>query len=143
MIELQDIPKLEDEHQAVHRIKALSIDGRNPALDALLRWKRDCLADFKKIMRAIKYVGTHERKDIHNPNYVKKCDNPDYEDVFEFRAHKGKARLFFFFSPLNQAVVICTNEHEKDDALRGKSSGQDAAFKRCDEMKKLYIRSMQ
>lgn len=89
-------------------------------------------------MKALQYVGTTERKFITNQKYVKKCDNPDYGDVYEFRADKGKPRLFFFYDSANAQIVICTNAHIKSDAARGKSGGQDSAFRLCAEMKEIY-----
>jgi hypothetical protein len=136
-IELQDIPGLADEFQTVHRIKTLSLNGRDVANTALVKWKRDCFGDYKKLMKAIRYVGTNERKHITNPKYVKKCDNPAYGDVYEFRADKGKPRLFFFYNP-DATIVICTNSYEKDDSRKGMTGGQDAAFRLCAEMKRIY-----
>jgi hypothetical protein len=141
-IELQDIPGLTDEFQTVHRIRSLSLNGKNAARVALLKWKRDCPADWKKLMKAIRYVGTNERRQITNPKYVKKCDNPAYGDVYEFRADKGKPRLFFFYNPYDATVVVCTNDHEKDDSRKGKTGGQDAAFRLCADMKRIYEGSM-
>lgn len=140
-VELQDIPGLDDEFQIVHRIKSLALNGKNAVNAALLRWERNCPADRKKLMRAIRYVGTTERKCITNHKYVKKCDNPAYGDVYEFRADKGKPRLFFFYDPFDATIVICTNDHEKDDSRKGKTGGQDTAFRLCADMKRIYERS--
>ena len=140
-IELQDIPGLSEDAQTVHKIMSMSVNGKNLARSALSTWKKNCPADWKKLLKAIRFVGTHERKEIQNCKYVEKCDNPKLGDVYEFRAHKGKPRLFFFFNPFDDSVVICTNSYKKDDSQRGKTAGQDAAFARCAEMKNLYVRS--
>jgi len=140
-IELQDIPGLSDEHQTEHRIKSLSLNGADRARTALLNWKKDYGADWKKLIKAICYVGTNERKNLKNPAYVKKCDNPKHGDVYELRANRCKLRLFFFYDPTDEAVVICTNDFVKNDSRRGKSGGQDAAFGLCAEMKNIYERS--
>lgn len=126
----------------MHRVKALELEGKSPALEALLKWKRNCPADWKKLMKAIRYVGTNERRNIINPKYVKKCDNPDYGDVYEARADKRKPRIFFFYDANDETVVICTNAYEKDDSQRGKTGGQDAAFELCGKMKAVYERNM-
>lgn len=139
-IELQDIPRLSEQHQTVHRIKTLSIDGVDRARAALSRWQKDYGADWKKLMRAIRYVGTTERKNIKNQDYVKKCDNPKHGDVYEFRANHCKLRLFFFYDPKDETIVVCTNDFLKNDSKRGKTGGQDAAFALCAEMKKMYER---
>lgn len=138
---LHDIPGLSDENQTVHRIKTLSVNEKDRAREALGRWRKASNADWKKLMRSIRYVGTTRREEIRNTKYVKKCDNPKYQDVYEFRAQKGKPRLFFFYDQSDDTVVICTNDYEKDDSRRGKRGGQDAAFGLCFEMKKLYERT--
>jgi len=141
-VELRDIPDLGKEFQTVHRIQSLEVNGKNLALAALLQWKRECPADWKKLMKAVRYVGTTERRNIANPRYVKKCDNPAYGDVYEARADKGKPRLFFFYDENDETIVICTNAYEKDDSRRGKSGGQDAAFKLSAQMKEIYERNV-
>ncbi len=141
-IELLDIPSLPDEFQTVHTVKALAVEGKCLAIAALLQWKRECPAAWKKLMKAVRYVGTTERRNIVNPKYVKKCDNPVYGDVYEARADKGKPRLFFFYDENDETIVICTNAYEKDDSRRGKSGGQDAAFKLCAQMKEIYERNV-
>jgi len=142
-VKLQDIPGLSDEFQTAHRIKSISLGGVDRTRVALCRWQRDYKTDWKKIMKAIRYVGTTERKKICNQAYVKKCDNPKYGDIYEFRANRCKLRLFFFYDPTDETIVICTNDFIKNDSRRGKSGGQDAAFALCAEMKKIYIRKKQ
>ncbi len=69
---------------------------------------------------------------VRDEKLVTKCANPDYGDIHEARAHKGHARLMFFYSEREQAVIVCTNEFWK-----GKGS-QDAAFARCAKLKQIY-----
>ena len=134
---LENILGLSEEDQSVHKIKTLAFNGRNAVKVALLKWKRDCPVDFKKIMKAIHYAGKHEKKYLINTNYVERCDHSKYGEIYEFRNNKCPLRLMFFFDA-NDTLIICTNDYRKSDAKRTKSGGQDTAFKRCAQIRDLY-----
>ncbi len=136
-LKLTNIPDLSEENQTVHQIKALAFGDKNPVEVALLKWKRDCPNDFKKIMKAIRYAGEHKKNSLLNTNYVKRCDNPKYGEVYEFRNNRCPLRLMFFFDEKN-TMIICTNPFKKNDAQRNKSGGQDTAFKLCADIRNLY-----
>lgn len=128
-LELLEIPGVETSHQTSWKIRALAIDGAAPALDALLAWEKSEKADFKKIMKVMRIVGQSER--VRDEKHVKKSSNADHENVYEMRAHRGHARLMFFYSEENDAVVVCTNFYWK-----GKGD-QDIAFGQCSRLKQL------
>ena len=130
-IELLDIPGLRAEEQTRWQVRALAFDGQSPALVTLRQWQQTEFTDFKKIMKVMRIVGGMHR--VPDENKVKRGENPAHGEVYEMRAHKGHARLMFFYSERDDAaVVVCTNDYWK-----GKGS-QDAAFARCAKLKQLY-----
>jgi hypothetical protein len=135
--ELENIPGLSEEEQSVHAIKALAVNGRNAVNSALLRWKKDCPADFKKLMTAIRFAGNNEKDKLLNTNYVTRNKNKNHGDVYELRNNRCPLRLMFFFDA-DDALIICTNDFQKNDAHPSKSGGQDTAFARCAQIRDLY-----
>ena len=130
-IELLEIPGLRADEQTRWQVRALAIDGQSPALAALGQWQKNANADYKKIMKVLRIVGGMHR--VPDQNKVKRSENPAHGDVYEMRAHKGHARMMFFYSERDDAVVaVCTN-----DFWKGKGS-QDGAFARCAKLKQLY-----
>ncbi|MBU0676493.1 MAG: type II toxin-antitoxin system RelE/ParE family toxin [Verrucomicrobia bacterium] len=132
---LKDIPGLDAAHQNRWRIKSLEIDGKNPVLAELAGWSSNAKADFNKIMKVMRYVGTQDR--VRNKKHVKKSDNPKHGDVYEMRADKGSARLMFFYSERDRSVVVCTNTYWK---AKDSKKEQDVAFDLCGHLKRLYER---
>jgi len=132
-IELIDIPNLEMGHPTRWKIKALVMDGTCPVLDDLLEWKRNSVADFKKIIKVMKIVSQLDR--VRDEKHVKKSANPAHRDVYEMRAHHDSARVMFFYSEQEQCVVVCTNTYWKN---KDSHREQDRAFALCDYVKRLY-----
>jgi mRNA-degrading endonuclease RelE of RelBE toxin-antitoxin system len=128
-LELLEIPGVEASHQTSWKIRALAIDGVSPALEALLAWEKSEKADYKKIMKVMRIVGQSDR--VRDEKHVKKSSNADHENVYEMRAHRGHARLMFFYSEEDEAVVVCTTSYWK-----GKGD-QDTAFRQCSRLKQL------
>lgn len=129
-IELWEIPNVPDAPSNPWKVRVLAIDGRSPALTALDGWAQKQAADFKKIIKSLRYASQTTR--VHNEKFVKKCANPDHGDVYEARADKGHARLMFFYSPKDGSVIVCTNSFWK-----GQGS-QDNAFGQCAKLKALF-----
>ena len=96
--DLKKVEGLSESDQTHWKIRTLIIDHKgkatSPALEALEDWSKNHKADFNKIIKVMKRVGQTDR--VRNPNHVKKCTNPDYENVYEMRADRGHARLMFF-----------------------------------------------
>lgn len=131
--ELIDIPGLEPENQTRWRVRMLAIDRKCLVLPDLVEWQKNSPADFKKIMKVMRYVGQLDQ--VRDEKHVKKSGNPQHGDVYEMRAHKGSARLMFFYSKRDRAVVICTNTYWK---TKDSKSEQDNAFALCARLKALY-----
>jgi hypothetical protein len=130
-IELKEIPGLDDVSQTEWKVRALAIDNVSPALSALHEWAEKENTDYRKIMKVVHLVGANKR--VPNPNHVKKSENSEHGAVYEMRAHRGHARLMFFYSQKDGcAVAVCTNEYWK-----GKGN-QNNAFAKCAQFKKLY-----
>lgn len=132
-ISLADIPGIDLGSHMRWRVVALELDGKSPVLAGLLEWKRNNEADYKKIMKVMRIAAQMER--VRDPNHVKKSDNPDHKGVYEMRAHKGSARVMFFYSERDRAVIVCTNPYFKS---KPSQSEQDNAFALCARMKALY-----
>jgi len=129
-VELVDIEDVKEEWQTAHRVKALAVNGRSPALDALADWKKNQRADYKKIVKALRLAAANDR--VLNENHVKW--SPD-QGVGEMRAHRGHARLFFFYTEDEEEIVVCTNAYWKAKPSRAE---QDTEFRRCAQFKRIY-----
>lgn len=134
-LDLQEIPGLSQNDQTHWQVRVLVIETegqrKSPALDALDEWKTNQRGDYNKIFKVMKRVAQTTR--VRDPNHVKRSGNPDHGEVYEMRAHRGHARLMFFYARHEKtAVVVCTNAHWKN------KGSQDQAFGLCDQLKKLY-----
>lgn len=131
-VHLREVPGIDD-HPSGWKIRLLEIDGKSPAQVALLEWKRNSPADFKKVMKVMRLqAGQKER--LKDEKHVKKSAVPAHGDVYEIRADKGHARLMFFYCTVEDTIVICTNGFWK-----GKGD-QSHAFAICAKFKALYER---
>ena len=115
------------------RVLTLEKDGikKSPALEALADWSQNQKADFKKIKKVIQIVGQTHR--VHDKKHVKKSSNLKHENVYEMRAHRGLARMMFFYSEdEGTAIFVCTNKFWKTD------DNQDQAFDACNNFRIAY-----
>lgn len=130
-IRLVEIPGLNAKDQACWQIRALEINGKSPALAALIEWQKKEPEDWKKIRKVMQLHGS--QRVIQDERKIKKSSNPNHGEVYEMRADKGHARLMFFYDTLGGTIIICTNEYWK-----GKGN-QDAAFATCKRLKDYYL----
>lgn len=70
-------------------------------------------------------------KRVTNRKWVAKCVNPDLGDVYEAIAHSMEARMMFFYSD-KEGAIICTNTAWKP------TGNQGTAFKHCSEAKTFF-----
>lgn len=132
-VELIQIPGVTNHHQIVWQIRVLQINDRNLVLGSLAEWQRTSPGDYKKIMKVLQMIGQLDR--IRDEKHVKKSDNPKHDGVYEIRAHRGSARLMFFYSEKTQSAVICTNSYWK---AKDSKKEQDQAFETCHKLKQIY-----
>lgn len=133
-VELKDIPGLSLNDQCKHRIKVLAINGKSPALESLIDWQVNQTADFNKILKVIKLVGSQIR--VTNPKHVKACVGKRLDGLYEMRADKGHARLVFFYSREDDtAVAVCTNPYWK---AKSSKTEQTKAFQHGALLKTIY-----
>lgn len=132
-VELIQIPGVTNHHQIVWQIRVLQINGRNLVLGSLAEWQRTSPGDYKKIMKVLQMVGQLDR--IRDEKHVKRSDNPKHDGVYEIRAHRGSARLMFFYSEKTQSAVICTNAYWK---AKDSKKEQDQAFETCHKLKQIH-----
>jgi hypothetical protein len=129
LVELVEVPGVPVKTGTVWKIRALQIDGKSLALDALENWQRTTPADYKKILKAMEIAVSKVR--VQSPNHVKKCSDPAYETSYEFRAHRGSARLMFFYDTNDGNIIICTNGMDKGE-------NQNNAFQFCNKFETFY-----
>ena len=125
-LELVQIPSILDSSSHRWKVRALKIEGKSPALAKLVEWEKSEPENFKKIITSLRMAAREFRVTIRK--YVAKCNN---RDVYEAIAHSMEARLMFFYSETEKAI-ICTNHCWKT------SDNQDAAFSLCATFKALF-----
>lgn len=129
---LLNIPGVDPMHQSAVQIRALCVGNKSDVLPLLAEWAIKEKPDHKKIIHAMQITAQTKRGEPISENHVKKCANPLYGDVYEFRAHKGSARVMFFYETAE--LIVCTNVFWKKKS----TDSQDAAFKRCFDVRKLW-----
>ena len=133
-IELVDIIH-KPEWERAHQIRAIEIDGRCRVAVELADLARYDAADFAKIMKVVRMVAEQER--VTNTNHVKR--GRGYPDIYEMRAHRGHARLYFFYTPAHKEVVVCTNSYWK---TKPSANEENEAFQRVDRLRQRYLESL-
>ncbi|MFM2297818.1 MAG: hypothetical protein RL117_1525 [Verrucomicrobiota bacterium] len=132
-VSLAEIPGVTNQHQTCWVVRVLRVEGRDLVLGPLAEWEKDSPGDYKKIMKVLQRIGQVDR--IRDEKHVKKSKNPKHDQIYEIRAHKGSARLMFFYSEKTQAAVICTNTYWK---AKESQREQDQAFEICHKLKQIY-----
>jgi hypothetical protein len=128
-VELVEIDAVPDSLSSRWKVRALAIDDASPALAALDGWLVSEKADFKKIIKSLRFAAATQR--VTDEKFVKKSANSDDGNVYEARADKGHARLMFFYCEEEKAIV-CTNSFWKN------RDNQNVAFTRCARFKELF-----
>lgn len=132
-IKLIQIPGVTNQQQTRWLVRVLQINGSDLVLGSLTDWERDSPGDYKKIMKILQMIGQVDR--IRDEKHVKKSDNPKHNKAYEIRAHRGSARLIFFYCEKSQSAVICTNTYWK---AKDSKQEQDQAFETCHKLKQIY-----
>ena len=127
---LIEIPDVQVEWETEHRIRALEVNDRSPALTALRDWKRDSPADYKKIMATIKLVAGNDRV---RTSRVKRCWRA--KELFEMRG--DKARLFFFYTKDGDETVVVVGSYWKTKAS---AREQNTAIDRAEKLRQVFYR---
>lgn len=133
-VKLVEIPNLPLSEKARWRVVTLEINGRNPALEALALWNTDkqFRSEYNKIIRAMARAASEVR--VTDPKQVGRSKDGE---VFELRAHRGKARLMFFYDDEGESLIVCTNDYWKGAGHTNKA--QDRAFQLCKSMKEVFL----
>jgi hypothetical protein len=130
-IELHEVFSVPDLAENFWKVRVLVIDEKSPAQETLTEWSKKQKTDYKKILKALRIAA--KRKDCLNPNHVKRSTNPNHGGkIFEVRAHRGHARLMFFYSLKNESLIVCTNPYWK-----GKGN-QNQAFDMCAKFQQIF-----
>lgn len=102
LVRIRNVP---EEWQIGHAIRALEINGRSLVIDVMARWSRDCPREYKKILDSLKMVGTLRRVQQQGRVRKDRYNRP----IYEIKAPNCPLRLFFFYTPDSEEVIICTN----------------------------------
>ena len=51
----------------------------------------------------------------------------------------GQARMFFFYTPDEREIVVCTNQYLK---TKSSKKEQDTAFELCERLRQIYYESI-
>jgi len=124
------------EWERTHPIRAIEVDGRCRVAEDLAELSRYDLGDFKKIMKVIRLVGERER--VLNEKHVVR--GKKHTEIYEMRAHRGHARLYFFYTPDQREVVVCTNSYWK---TKPSFREQNESFERAERLRQRYLESLQ
>lgn len=136
MIRLADIIHVPLDWQSVHAIKAYEENDRSEVIEALELWQDRRPEEYKKIMRSIK-MGC-ENKRVTLPKFVKQDSSG--RPVFEFRADRLDARIYFFYAWVNnRELIVCTNASCETDH-GGKRQRRE--FDRTENLRIRYLESV-
>lgn len=140
-VELLDIECISKEVFRYRTLKALSIDGKAPALDSLLEWKKSSKEDFRGIAEGIKMM-CFNRVIPKTPRLVN-CIG--YPGLVEIKAPRKNARLFCFVhkpGTSSEELVICTGAFWKKDGEKTKAGArQNLSMKEAYRLRGIYLKS--
>jgi hypothetical protein len=125
---LSSVDAVPDDPSRSWKIRALMLDNKSLALDALRKWKGNVAAGLSTIITSLRVIaGT--RGHCRLSDYAKASSG--YPGAWEAIAYGKEARLMFFYSE-KENLVICTIGMLKGD-------NQNKAFRSCLELKELYL----
>lgn len=130
-VELREVPDVPAAWQTTHRVRALAVNGRAEAVDALAEWRTRGGGDYGKIVESLRQAAGKRR--VSNPDRVKR--DRKRSGVFELRAPRGNARLFYFYSPDANEIIVLTNAYWK---TKPSEAEQERAFERARRLMELH-----
>jgi len=130
VLKLVEIPGVTADPMSVWNIRALEVNGTSISIAVMAQLAESEPKNFKKIRTSLRVAALSEH--CKNERYVVSSDN--FPGVYEARAHALKARMMFFYSKRDRAIV-CTNGCWKS------SDNQEKAFSDSFDFKKLYEES--
>ncbi len=135
-VKLRHIEDVKTSEEYPYQVRALEINRRSLALDAIAKWKKDHRKEYKKIITTINLLAKNGR--ISDPNRVKKSRK--YPTSYEMKAKRCSARLYFFYMDGNEEIIVCTNGQWKSKPSKNE---QDRAFKMCNDLRKTYHKEIE
>ncbi len=140
-VELLDIECISKEVFRYRTMKALSIDGKTPALDSLQEWKKSSREDFRGIAEGIKMM-CYNRVIPKTPRLVNCIGFPG---LVEIKAPRKNARLFCFVDKSgtsSEELIVCTSAFWKKDGEKKKAKArQNLSMKEAYRLRKIYLKS--
>ena len=141
VVELLDIDCIPVNLFRYRTMKALSIDGKAPAVDSLKEWKKSSQEDFRGIVEGIKMM-CFNRVIPKTPRLVN-CIG--YSGLVEIKAPRKNARLFCFVDYpgiSTEELVICTGAFWKKDGEKKKArERQNLSMKDAYRLRAIYLKS--
>ena len=124
------------EEQTVWKLRIVQRDGRDHVQEELNRWRTEAKGDYRKILKVARVVAGSDM--VRDPKKVKRGEGEGLGDIYEIRADKGHARVFFFYDHVDgTAVAVCTNTYWKTKASK---TEQENAFRRAAQLRALWIK---
>ncbi len=140
-VELLDIDCIPVDLFRYRTMKALSIDGKAPAIDSLTEWKKSSQEDFRGIVEGIKMMCFN----IVIPKTPRLVNCIGYSGLVEIKAPRKNARLFCFVDKpgtSSEELVICTGAFWKKDGEKKKArERQNLSMKEAYRLRAIYLKS--
>lgn len=116
-IDLVKLSGFAEELGVVRKMRAVCFEERSPINAKLLEWSISEKADYNKVMASLAYAGTTylpylDRKKVARDDAGETPDRACAATkcpIYEARAAKGSARIFFYHSPGPVAVAVCVH----------------------------------
>ena len=140
-VELLDIDCIPVDLFRYRTMKALSIDGKAPAIDSLTEWKKSSQEDFRGIVEGIKMMCFN----IVIPKTPRLVNCIGYSGLVEIKAPRKNARLFCFVDypgTSTEELVICTGAFwKKDGDKKNTIQKQNDAMKEAFKLMNVFLES--
>lgn len=121
--------------ETVHKLRALEIGGRCLVRDFLADLNAKDKVDYRKVMKVLRMLGANTR--VVDEKHVKRGGYQ--KEIYEVRAHRGHARVFFFYTPDDEEVVVCTSGYWK---AKPSVREQNEAFETAARLRERYLESL-
>lgn len=138
-VKLLDIDCISKEMFRYRKMKALSIDGKAPALDSLLEWKKSSPEDYRGILGGVKMMCFNRTI----PKSLRLVSCIGYPGLVEIKALRKNARLFCFLHNRGtdrEELVICTGGFWKTNDKKNTIQKQNDAMKEAYRQRAVFLK---
>ena len=115
-----------------HRIRALEVNGKSRALKDISDLQEQHPKDYRQMMDTLRMAA--EQRRVLNTSRVRRGRGKVCRDVYAMKG--GQARMFFFYTPDEEEIVVCTHTYWK---AKPSTKEQNEAFGVAAKMRQLYL----